>query len=153
MNKRRQKTLKTDYKNDGSSFKLHANSHEVILYDKLKDLEKGKKSDKRAHENDNRVQRLLLRDDFILPFGVLRLEVRIGNRKKLKSLLAGLKIERDMIFSHLFDVSVAKAVLLHYWQHMVPDMPLLAASQFRAEDVYDDIKRSHPEMKPAKILQ
>ena len=38
----------TDYRNDGHRFKWHSNSYEVIFYDKIKDLEKAKQSNKRA---------------------------------------------------------------------------------------------------------
>src|SRR3989338_3676929 len=46
----------TDYRNDGHSYKWHSNSYEVAFYDKIKDLEMAKKSDKRAIEKDNSLQ-------------------------------------------------------------------------------------------------
>ena len=46
----------TDYRNEGHSYKWHCNSYEVVFYDKIKDLEKAKQSDKRAIEKDNALQ-------------------------------------------------------------------------------------------------
>ncbi len=50
----------TDYRNEGHSFKWHCNSYEVTFYDKIKDLEMAQKSDKRAIEDDNRIQLSIL---------------------------------------------------------------------------------------------
>ena len=38
----------TDFRNDGQSLKFHANSYELALYDKMRDLEKSKISEKRV---------------------------------------------------------------------------------------------------------
>lgn len=46
----------TDYRNEGHSYKWHSNTYEVVFYDKIKDLEKAKVSDKRALEKDNALQ-------------------------------------------------------------------------------------------------
>ena len=46
----------TDYRNEGHSYKWHCNSYEVVFYDKIKDLEKAKQSEKRAIEKDNAIQ-------------------------------------------------------------------------------------------------
>ena len=46
----------TDYRNEGHSYKWHCNSYEIVFYDKIKDLEKAKHSDKRAIEKDNAIQ-------------------------------------------------------------------------------------------------
>ena len=49
-------TNQTDYRNEGHSFKWHCNSYEVVFYDKIRDLEKAKQSDRRAIEKDNTLQ-------------------------------------------------------------------------------------------------
>lgn len=43
----------TDYRNDGQAIRYHANSYELTFYDKVKDLEQSKISEKRAIECDN----------------------------------------------------------------------------------------------------
>ncbi len=49
-------TNQTDYRNEGHSYKWHCNAYEVVFYDKIKDLEKAKQSEKRAIEKDNALQ-------------------------------------------------------------------------------------------------
>lgn len=146
-------SVKTDYYNDGSALRFHASNHEIIFYDKLKDLARGKKSDKRAVEKENAVQLDLLRGEFKKPFEVLRVEVRLGNRKKIKSLFASLKQEKELIFENLYSEELAKIILLHHWQKVTPDVPLVAASQFRPDELYDAIYKANPTLKPAKVLQ
>ena len=46
----------TDYRYEGHTIRYHANSFELTFYDKLRDLEKARYSEKRAIECDNRVQ-------------------------------------------------------------------------------------------------
>lgn len=132
-------SMRTDYNNDGCSFRLHANSHEVILYDKLKDLERGKISDKRAIEKDSAVQLSLLFEPFQKPFEVLRIEARLGNRRKIKGLLDRLGLSRPLAFENLYSEQLAKAVLLDYWRMMTQDISILMVSGFSGGDLYDEI--------------
>lgn len=145
-------SLKTDYQNDGSAIRFHATSHEVIVYDKIKDLERGKTSDKRAIENDNHGQLSLLSTPFKKPFEVLRLEVRLGNRRKIKNVLERLDQSRPMTFESLYSSDLAKAVLLDYWRKITPDVPLLACSGFASGELYDALARDMPKAKPTQIL-
>lgn len=105
----------THYRNDGHGFKWHANSYEVAFYDKIKDLEKARLSDKRTVEKDNALQ-LNLFDKFQhrhkLEF--LRMEVRLNKRQKIKQLFKSLGITTNLTLKSLFKVNIAKKVLLHY---------------------------------------
>jgi hypothetical protein len=109
-------TNQTDYRNEGHSYKWHCNSYEVVFYDKIKDLEKGKQSNKRALEKDNELQQHLLSKTFKkrnkLEF--LRMEVRLNKRAKIKQLLGALGVKADITFKKLFKPAIAKKVLLHY---------------------------------------
>jgi hypothetical protein len=146
-------SVKTDYYNDGSAIRFHATNHEMIIYDKLKDLERGRISDKRSFEDNNALQLDLLATPFQKSFEVLRQEVRLNNRKKITAVLERLNKVRPLTMESLFDSSLAKAVLLHYWQMMMPDVPLLVTSGFASGEVYDALRREMPEAKPAKLLQ
>ncbi|HQF37161.1 MAG TPA: hypothetical protein PLL26_06005 [Candidatus Dojkabacteria bacterium] len=104
----------TDYRNGGYSFKYRSNNFEVIWYDKIKDLEQSKKSEKRCIENDNYIQQNMF-DVFKekRPFEVLRLEVRLGNQKKIKQIISKLNLERQTLdFQTLFSKSISQKVLL-----------------------------------------
>jgi hypothetical protein len=93
----------TDYRNEGHSYRWHCNSYEVVFYDKIKDLEKAKISSKRALEKDNELQIALLKELATRHrFEVLRMEVRLNKRQKIKQLFKTLGIEADLTFQKLF---------------------------------------------------
>jgi hypothetical protein len=146
----------TDYRNEGHSIRHHANSFEITFYDKMKDMQQSTISEKRAIERDNAIQRNLFADTKSFPkqLQVLRMEVRLGNRTKIKSLFRTLGIATSMEFQALFDKMVAKKVLLHFWSSIKQDMPLLALSQFKPEDIIQAMMmESQGGAKPAKLLQ
>ncbi len=148
-------TNKTDFRNDGHSYKWHCNSYEVVFYDKIKDLEKAKKSGKRAIETTNDVQLKLidkLRSDS-KKFELLRMEVRLNKRAKIKQLFKKLNIKTDLTFKKLFKPAISKKILLHYLDEVeskrsalldikIADYPLLVSLFF-----------NNPKLKPSKILQ
>lgn len=113
------KSLDTDeaqYRNGGYGYKWHTNSYEIAFYDKVHDLEQAKKfGDKRSEEKDNAIQLSLL-DELKRrrQFEVLRMEVRLNQRQKIKKVLSGLGIHTDISFKSLYHSSISQAVLLSY---------------------------------------
>lgn len=106
----------TDYRNEGHSYKWHCNSYEIVFYDKIKDLEKAKLSDKRAIEKDNAIQlnlfpALVKRKKKL---EILRMEVRLNKRQKMKQLFTKLGIKTDLTLKGLCKLAISKKVLLHY---------------------------------------
>ncbi|MFZ5953965.1 MAG: hypothetical protein ACOYT8_02565 [Candidatus Dependentiae bacterium] len=105
----------TDYRNEGHSYKWHCNSYEVVFYDKIKDLEKAQASSKRALEKDNELQlNFLDRFNNRNKLEILRMEVRLNKRHKIKQLFKVLHIPSDLSFKSLFKPTISKKVLLHY---------------------------------------
>jgi len=93
----------TDFRNEGHSLKFRANSFEVAFYDKMKDLHKAKISEKRAEEKGNAIQlKLFEKVQIKKPFEVLRMEVRLNRRQKLRQVLKNIGIETEPTFQSLF---------------------------------------------------
>ena len=127
----------TDYRNDGHSYRWHCNSYEVIFYDKIKDLEAAKKSGKRAIEKDPTSLFELRRTGSTLQlplfdrlrkkkkFEVLRMEVRLNKRDKIKRLFAALGIKSDLTLKGLFKTVIARKVLLHYLDELESKRPAM----------------------------
>lgn len=143
----------TDYRNEGQAIRYHANSFEVTFYDKIKDLQQAKTSEKRAIEKDNYAQvDLFAGRKLPKQFDVLRMEVRLGNRQKIKQVLDKLGIEQKLIFSRLFCPDISQKVLQHYWQQIWQDLkiPLMAN-----DDIADMCRQIAQQKgyKPAKIMQ
>ncbi|MSU25804.1 MAG: hypothetical protein EXS44_00880 [Candidatus Levybacteria bacterium] len=145
----------TDYRNDGHSYKWHSNSYEVAFYDKIKDLEMAKKSDKRAIEKDNALQlNLFDRITERKKLEVLRMEVRLNNRQKMKQLFKTLAIEKELTFQNLFSQNISQQVLLHYLSELEKQRPkLLDYSVSNPKALLADLIINNSKQKPLKILQ
>lgn len=145
----------TDYRNDGHSYKWHSNSYEVAFYDKIKDLEMAKKSDKRAIEKDNALQLNLFDGNTERKkLEVLRMEVRLNNRQKMKQLFKTLKIEKELTFQNLFSQNISQQVLLHYLSEMEKQRPkLLDYRVSNPKALLADLIINNSKQKPLKILQ
>jgi hypothetical protein len=148
-------TNQTDFRNEGHSVKYRSNDFEVIFYDKLKDLRRAKISERRAIEKDNVVQ-LNLFDHVktIKPFEVLRFEVRIGSRRKLKQLLkkAGF-VRYGMTFEELFSKSLSKKILLDVLEEMEGKCPKILKTQKEGfDELFVQLRLNNPSLKFNKLL-
>jgi hypothetical protein len=116
----------TDYRNGGHGYKWHSKAYEVAWYDKIRELEMAKKSDKRAMEKDNALQLDLL-DVFqkrTIPLEVLRMEVRL-KLPKIKDLFRILNIECTITFQNLFDPKISQMILLHFIEKIEQQRPTI----------------------------
>ncbi len=118
----------TDFRNEGHSLKYRANSFEVAFYDKLKDLNKAKTSEKRAEEKDNSIQLNLFEEVKIRkPFEVLRMEVRLNKKQKLVQILKQVGVTDEPTFKLLFSKDISQKVLFHYLNEIEAGYPALLA--------------------------
>ncbi len=145
---------KTDYRNEGMAIRYHANSYEVIFYDKMKDMQQAKISEKRAIEKDYYTQAdLFSAGKYPKHLDVIRMEVRLGNRQKIKSLLSKLDINVNLTFGNLFSSEISQKILNYFWQEISENM-LFAVPNGKPEDIYQAIEQATgKKAKPAKILQ
>ncbi len=144
---------KTDYSNEGYSFRIRCNSYEVIFYDKLKDLQQAKKSEKKAIENDSGIQLNLFNSiDRKEPFEVLRMEVRLNKREKIKGLLKELGVETELNFQNLFSKSISQKVLLYYLGKIRSSYPSIVSVKKSNEQLLMSVISEYPDMKLRKVL-
>lgn len=153
---RLQDTNQSDYRNEGHSFKYRSNNYEVIFYDKVADLNKSKISEKRAIEKDNYTQ-LNLFDKIkpLNPFEVLRIEVRLGNRKKIKQVIEKLELGiSDLNFANLFSTAIAKKILLDVIKKVENSYPkILHIKDQGLLELATNIKVNNPEIKLGQISE
>jgi len=127
-----------DFRNGGHALKYHSNDYEVIFYDKLKDLQKAKISDKRSIERNNSVQ-LSLFDTYKIknPFEVFRIEVRLGNRKKISSVMESInRKDIELNFRNLFNNTIAKDILIATMQKIEKDYPKVLKTKARTNQEF-----------------
>ncbi len=153
----------TDYRNEGHSYKWHCNSYEVVFYDKIKDLEKAKQSDKRTIEKDSALQLNLFPKFGQRGFGgltmkrkleILRMEVRLNKRQKIKQLFNKLGIRSDLSFKSLFKPAISKKILLHYLYELESKRPALLDYKISSDKgLLTDLILNNPELGSKRILQ
>ncbi len=145
----------TDYRNEGHSYRWHCNSYEVVFYDKIRDLEKAKTSEKRALEKGNALQlNLFDRLQKRKKFEVLRIEVRLNKRNKIRQLFDKLGIKATLTFKKLFKPAISKKVLLHYINEIESKRPLMLDYQ-AADDkaLLSALIINNPELSPKRIVE
>lgn len=141
----------TDFRNSGQMVKYHASTYEIALYDKVKDLQQASKyGDKRSAEIDNGSQLDLL-NSLKLP-EVLRFEIRLKSRK-LKPLLAQIGHTGPLTFQNLFNASLSRAILLHFWNQITDGLYLLNLNADDPAALIARIEAAHPHKRQTSILQ
>lgn len=121
-------TGKVMYSNGGTSFKLHTNAWELIIYDKRKDLEQAKRSERKAISKDNYTQlNLLEKLPKGLQFEVIRIELRLNNTKAIRQHLERTGVTKEQVpeltLNSLLDDFVAMRLLLHYLERLEASYP------------------------------
>lgn len=145
----------TDYRNDGYSYRWHCNSYELIFYDKIRDLQTAYKSNKRALEKDSALQMHLF-EKFKKrnKFEILRMELRLNKRQKIKQLFGKLGIKANLTFKKLFKPAIAKKVLLHYLDEIESARPpLLDYKPHDDKQLFSTLLVHNPHMRPTRIVQ
>lgn len=145
----------TDYRNSGHCFKWHCNAYEVVFYDKIFDLYQMKKSTKRAIDpvnflNLKQIEKLRSGHK---KFEILRMEVRLNKRAKIKQLFAKLNIKNNLTFNKLFRPIIAKKILLHY-VHLLKykRSALIDFKPINDKQLLTTLTLYNPTLKPKQLL-
>lgn len=145
----------TDYRNKGHSYKWHSKAYELVFYDKIRDLEKAKHSDKRSMEKDGAIQAHLY--DALQnrnKFEILRMETRLNNRRKIESLLKKLEIKAQLTFKGLFKTNIARTVLMHYLDEVERARPpLVDFKTSNTKNLLVTLIFNNPDLSLHRILQ
>lgn len=141
----------TDFRNGGQMVKYHASTYEIALYDKVKDLEQASKyGDKRGIETDYGCMDDLFTDK--RKPEVLRIEARL-TAKKIRPLFKTLGFTQDCTLNDLFNASLSRAVLLHYWQTITNGLYLMNIDTKDIERLVHAVRAAFPKKRPGKIME
>lgn len=124
----------TKFRNGGHALTYHTNSYEIVFYDKVKDMQQSKISEKRAIEKECFVQLDFFNTIEKRKPQVLRMEVRLGTKTKIKGLLKTVNIAPNLTFKELYSQSVSKKILLHYWQQFYNAHGVISLDASKPED-------------------
>lgn len=144
----------TEYRNHGEAVRYYAKSHELVFYDKVADLSKSKD---RATEKDDREQNLQLsffdqlrRDGQLVE--VLRIELRLKSRQKMKLLFQKLGIENDLTFSSMFSTKLSQRLLLNEWDVIYAELRPVLLQELKTSELLPLIARQRKQWTPKRVL-
>lgn len=153
----RKKKCETKYLNDGDALHIYTNFRGLCVYDKLRELEKAKSTEKGNLEKDSWCQQEYVKDFLITtpkPFEVLRIESRLLNRativRELRTL--GCDVPDRPRLKDVYDLSVAKALLLSDLTELEMAMPSSVGGREPPDAYLAEIKRLNPGITPANAL-
>lgn len=116
---------RTNYRGGGRVGHFQNNCEDIVLYDKISDLQSGIKSDSHAQESDNYIQKGLLESLKSRPgLMVARFEVRLNGKRKIRLTLQQTELNSTgLTIRDLLNVKVARTILLYKWHLIVDNIP------------------------------
>jgi len=107
---------RVSFRNDGESIQLYANRHSLVLYDKIKDLNKPAKRaiDKNQTNHQKNLFEYIKKDRKNLE--ILRIEIRLSYKNKMKEILKKVGFTDNPIFKNIFKKDLCQKIVNLYWQ-------------------------------------
>jgi len=137
------------FRNDGHSIQLYANSHSLVVYDKITDLAKPRG---RAIDKNQTPMQLSLFQQFKKqekPPEVLRIEARLSDKRKMNAVLEKNGFAKNPTFEDIFKENVCKKIISSYWNEMVVKENLfLFGLSSGPKQTLKNITKSYPGIKP-----
>lgn len=136
------------FKNGGHIYRIHTNSLEVVMYDKVADLKQERISEKRSHEKQGYVQMDLL--NTLLEkrsLSIARFEIRINSLRKIRAELKSVGVFGGITFHELYSSDISRKLLLKHWGNVFDRIPKAPAIADTVEHMLVSLKQSNPKMK------
>lgn len=148
---------KTSFRNGGQILHMHSDRWEFVVYDKLRDLERARLGKNRSVEEDNYSQLDMFRDKYPKQ-EILRLELRINTKQKLRALLTAIgygKCLKNITFVNIFKHEISKKLLRYYWDkiQMVTNLPENIKTNSNIVEISTAIRIRHPEIKDNDLMR
>lgn len=141
---------RTTYKH-GEALQFHTNTLDVTFYDKVAELRQSKKSPKRSVEKYATKQIELLDVlEKLKPLDVLRFEIRLSNRTRVKSTFRDLG---EWTFESLFSASTSQALLKKHWDTISNSLDFISLDTDKPWSVFQNVINENPSIKTAEALR
>lgn len=144
---------KATYMNDGQSLCAHTTSHQLIIYDKIADMNKDKKRaiDKKQTNYQFSLFGEIKKAEEVIE--VIRFEVRLSHKKKMNQVIKRLGYGKDPTFRDVFNVEMSRKVVADYWQKLIKERNLgLFSISLSLKDVLRTIYVANPKIKPKQAI-
>jgi len=128
----------TDYRNEGQAIRYHTNSYELTFYDKIKDLEQAKISEKRAIEDYNELNFDTFYTQKLADKEVLRMEARLNTARNINDILQKIGYDFPALqFKQIFNKELSQKVLMYFFsRYITPSLPTLMLANQSEQEIY-----------------
>lgn len=137
--------------NDGQSLYAHTTAHQLVIYDKIADLDKGKK---RAIDKDQSPsQRSLFKDLSKEAKEVIRFEIRLNQKQKMNKVLTDLGYQKNPVFRDVFSSEMSQKVVRDYWNKIIKENNLgLFSISLSHKDILQILLLTDKKIKPKQAI-
>lgn len=132
----------TEYRNEGQTVRYHTNSYELTFYDKIKDLEQSKISEKRAIEDYNGFDFDTFYTQKLAEKEVLRMEARLNTARNIRDILQKVGYDSPTLeFKQIFSKELSQKVLMHFFSRYIsPSLPTIILAKQSEQEIYYQAK-------------
>lgn len=144
---------RTRYINDGQSLYAHSTSHQLVIYDKVADLDKDNKRaiDKNQTSFQQSLFETLSKDKTLSE--IIRFEIRLSQRQKLKKVLKKFGYTDNPLFKDVFSKALSQKVVQDYWQTIIRERNLgLFSIPMGHKDILQKVFSSQTGIKPKQAI-
>ena len=161
----RKKVSREIYREKGESVHIYNNSRGLCIYDKMRELEKAKKSEKDNLEKDSWCQfdiagKLLKEIGVVKSFDVLRIETRLLDKQNIKRSirpilcsLYGHDMPAPYSFRTLFDSRIAKSILQNDFNEIKRGLPQVVSNRESSESFISALRFNNPKISLETTLE
>ena len=130
-----------DYKNGGHGVQFRAETHALTFYDKTRDVEK---TQSKSYSQDQKIQQASLfgfmeRKDKL---DIFRMEVRLCDKQKIKSVMTRLGFPPEPTFADIFKKEVCQKILQDYFQTFIEPSMFVFDLASDPQSAYKRIRRA-----------
>lgn len=136
---------------DGKSLQIYTKAHSLVIYDKVADLRKDRA---RAIDKDQTYMQLPLFHELKkTKTEVLRIEVRLSDKKKMNSTLIANGFPKNPTFEQVFQHDLCKTIVNNYWHDIIADNNLFIFNiQTNPKQTLKKLLLKFPTMKPKEAI-
>jgi hypothetical protein len=144
---------KTRFMNDGQSLYAHTTTHQMVVYDKVSDLNKDKK---RAIDKDQTLYQRSLFEELSKDTElreILRFEIRLNHKQKMNKILEDLGYNKNPTFKDVFNAEMSRKVVESYWLKLIKERNLgLFSISVSVKDILRTLFLADKKLKPKQAI-
>jgi len=141
------------YTNDGQCLYAHTTAHQLVIYDKVADLNKDKKRaiDKDQTEYQSSLFSKMNNENNLKE--ILRFEIRLNQKQKLNKVFEGLGYNKNPTFKEIFSEEKSKSVVMDYWNKLIKERNLgLFSISISNKDILQNLFLVNQNLKPKQAV-